>query len=220
MYSPYQVKNNKTKTIQQELQTICSGLDLFEVASKIGYANTKKGEKRIRKVINDKNLDLVHGGWDGVLGSEGFLKKLFAVIGLNLNQSNLQKEFNEIQLTTRDENFGFQSWIFVQTNFKRSGQSILSLAFLENNRRLKINKSIKRLGHDAQIKQLRKIVDKHYNSLEKIKDDGAIINFWGKVDHYVCHIDKEKVISLYPNGQIKTELDHNVNHGGAVLSLK
>ena len=79
MHSSYQIKNNKSKAIQQELQTICSGLDLFEVASKIGYANTKKGERRIHKVINDKNLGLAYGDWDGVLGAEGFLKKLFAV---------------------------------------------------------------------------------------------------------------------------------------------
>lgn len=220
MHSSYQIKNNKSKTIQQELQTICSGLDLFEVASKIGYANTKKGEKRIRRVVNDKSLNLLHGGWDGVFAAEAFLKKLLTVVGLNLKQLNLQKEFDEMQLIARDENFGFQPWIFIQTNFKRSGQSILSLAFLENSRRLKINKSIKRLGRDAQIEQLRKIVDKHYNSLVKVKEGGAIINFWGKVDHYICHIDKEKVTSLYPNGQIKAELNYDVNHGSATLFLK
>ncbi len=220
MHSSYQIKNNKSKAIQQELQTICSGLDLFEVASKIGYTNTKKGELRIHKVINDKNLGLEHGGWDGEFGSEGFLKKLFAVIGLNLNQPNLQKEFNEIKFIIRDDNFGFQPWIFVQTNFKRSSQPIFALAFLEGSRRLKIKTSIKRLDHDAQIKQLRKIVDKHYNSLEKVNEGGAIIDLWGKVDHYVCHVDKEKVISLYSDGRIKTELDHDINHGGAVLSLK
>lgn len=206
--------------IQQELQSRCGALDLSEIASEMGYSNSKKGVVRIERVLQDQYLGLCDGGWDHVLSSEGFLLRLFDVVGLDLESEGLQNEFEKIKAIAHDESFGFRPWIFVETNFKRRQQPIHQLAMMESRRRIGLDQSIKWLPKKQQIiDELRKIVREHYRTLVKVADGKRSIELWGVVDYYVCHLGREWVIRMSPSGSVLDELGHDIRHGSACMSL-
>jgi len=188
-----------------------------EIAKKMGYGkmNIAKGEKRIEKIVKDPNLGLAGGDYDGVFSSIAFIQKLLDVMGID--DEECQKDIDDIQDAIHDEQFGYQPWMFVETDFKYVSQPIHVLACLEGKRRIRIGKDIKRLPRDKQITRLSEKIRLHQKSLKKT---GGKIEMWGTPKKYICHIGENDIVEMTTGGEVISEIEHEVFHDKVTLSLR
>jgi len=174
-----------------------------------------KAKKRIKKIVNDPNLGLDGGDYDGLFSSTGFIQRLLEVMEIDDEES--RKDVDEIREIIYDDQYGYQPWMFVDTGFKRKSEPIFVLAFSEGGRRIPIRKDIKRLPRDEQIKRLSEEIRSHQKSLEET--DGKLC-IWGRPEKYICHIGENDIVEMTTDGELISEIDHNVSHGRAVISLR
>ncbi len=203
--------------IHEKIKTAYGQWSAHDIAKEMGYGKKKisKGADRVEKIVNDPNLGLAGGDYDGLFSSTAFIQKLMQVMGID--DDECQRDIEDIQNATRDAQFGYQPWIFVETDFKYVSQPIFALAFLEGKRRIKIGKDIKRLPRDKQITRLSGEIRSHQKSLKKT---GGKIGMWGIPKKYICHIGENDVIEMTTDGEVISEIKHAVLHGGATLSLR
>jgi len=187
-----------------------------EIAKEMGYGkmNIAKGEKRIENIVKDPNLGFAGGDYDGVFSSTAFIQKLLDVMGID--DEECQRDIDDIQAAIHDEQFGFQPWIFVDTDFKYVSQPIHVLACLEGKRRLQIRKDIKRLPREKQLTHLSEKIRLHQKSLKKT---GGKIDVWGTPKKYICHIGENDIVEMTTDGDVISEIEHEVFHDKAILSL-
>jgi len=190
-------------------------LSTQDLARQMGYVNVAKGVTRIEKTVNDPYLGLASGGYDGVFDSHAFIRKLLEV--MEINDEECARDLREIEEIVNDDQYGHQPWIFVETGFKRTSEPIICLAFIEHMRRIPIGKDIKRLPRDRQLARLSQEIRRHQESLQET--DGKI-SLWGKPTKYICHINENDTVEMTTDGQMISEIDHNVSHGEAVISLR
>jgi len=188
-----------------------------EIAKAMSYRkpNMAKGEKRIKKIVNDPNLGLAGGDYDGLFSSTAFIQRLLECMGIDDEVS--QKDIDEIRDAIHDDQYGYQPWMFVEAGFKRKSEPIHVLAFVEGRRRVPIRKDIKRLPRDRQLARLSEEIRLHQKFLEET--DGKIF-MWGEPKRYICHIEENDIVEMTTDGEVISEIDHNVFHGRAVIALR
>ena len=209
--------SDEIMALRQQLKNRLKKIPPGQIARKLGYSHSDKLDRRMKLMLSDPLLGLASGSFDGHYGGREFLNQLLIVTGLD--SSETRRQLNEIETQARDQNFGFQPWIFVETNFKRKGESILMLALLEARRRIKVSKKIKRLPLQQQVEMLSEIVKKHYSSLSRDGNGERCLAVWGPVDHYICHLEADKAIALSPDGYLLWGTETIKSHEGAWLSF-
>ena len=116
---------------------------------------------------------------------------------------NKPKEYTQEELEIRIELEKFKdSYIFVNTNFKRKSEPIFALAFCEARRNIGLNKTGLIFKTDKEIFQIiSKVIKEHY-----IDSDGNI-GIWGDIANYVYHhSDGESYIFDIDGNLIKNEI--------------
>jgi len=177
------IKNKLEKQIRNELKLQSKN----NIIKKLHYNSLKKGEKALDQFIKSKNLNnwLYSGFYDFKYTALGFFLQLCYISKIDEKKINnflienkkYHKEMKEIS----------NSYIFINTNFKRKNEPIVSLAFSEFKRRLKLptNQLMFKKEKDVLI-FISDFVKNHY-----INTNGKI-GIWGNIINYVLYYKKNK----------------------------
>lgn len=162
--------------IFQTLQTNLVNLDEhLNLAKKLGYYNLDKFKKAVLKIIQAKSLDvfLQNGYYDYVYTSENLVLKLAKIYGFDiLDELNQAKKLNDEVKKYKN------SYIYIDTNFKRNTEPIFMLAMMQGVRYLYFDKKelvFKSL--DKQLQFISKIVKNHYKKIKKLPLFGEITGY-------------------------------------------
>ena len=112
-------------------------------------------------------------------------------------------------MTTR-----YKPYIFIDTQFVRRNETIISLACMEQYRRISLPLEICEMERGQQIECLTQFVRQHQMTLS----DGKI-KLWGKPVKYVAHIATNLVIEILPTGEFIREIHEDVTNSGASLKV-
>ncbi len=127
---------------------------------------------------------------------------------------SVPKVYTKEEIEIRKELAKFKnSYIFVNTNFKRTSQPIFALAFCESQRNIALDKNNFIFKNDNEIFILVSDIIQEHFSITKGK-----IGIWGNIVNYVYHHSDGKTYVFDTNGQQIEEI--NVVEGRAVLRLK
>lgn len=155
--------------------------DLYK---KIGYNSKQTFEKSLNKFLKHKSVKewIEKGYYDFTNNASEFFVKLSKELGFK--DSEINNTISKINEYIEEKNKLSSSYIFVNTNFKREGESILTLAILENKRRVSLYKDEKFLFKPINeiLELVSSIVVEHY----KINNGKCFI--WGEIVNYQLHL--------------------------------
>lgn len=166
--------------LKQILNQKIKDSSLEELKEKLGYQSIKKLEKSIDKFISTNTIyDWLNSGfYDLTNDAKTFFEKLCRALDIDENEINKQlQDFTNL----KNEIDKFKdSYIFVNTNFKRTTEPILALAFCESKRRISLfnNERFFYKSIDEILKLVSNIIIEHY----KINDGKCSI--WGDIVNY------------------------------------
>lgn len=162
--------------IFQTLQTNLTNLDeRLNLAKKLGYYSLDKLNQALLKITQAKSLDefLQNGYYDYVYTSENLVLKLAKIYGLDiLDELNQAKKLNDEVKKYKN------SYIYIDTNFKRNTESIFVIAMMQGTRYLYFDKkelAFKSL--DKQLQFISKVVKNHYKKIKKLPLFGEITGY-------------------------------------------
>ncbi|VYT01405.1 hypothetical protein [Campylobacter ureolyticus] len=162
--------------IFQTLQVNLTNLDeRLNLAKKLGYYSLDKLNQALLKITQAKSLDefLQNGYYDYFYTSENLVLKLAKIYGLDiLDELNQAKKLND------EVNKYKNSYIYIDTNFKRNTEPIFMLAMMQGVRYLYFDKKelvFKSL--DKQLQFISKVVKNHYKKIKKLPLFGEITGY-------------------------------------------
>jgi hypothetical protein len=198
--------------LKQELNKKIKNTPLQFFLNELNYNSKQKIKNALDKFINCESIDkwLNSGFYDLVYSAEDLFISLCNV--LKINGKEVSIELNKSK-ELRDEIERFKdSYLFVNTNFKRKGEPILALAFCEGKRRISLYKDKKYLF--SSLNEILNMVSieiiKHY-----IFNDGKA-SIWGKIENYQLHLFGE-IYTFDTKGNI---LNTNENFDTNIASLE
>ena len=185
-----------------------------DLSKKLGYSNKVKFEETLNKFLqfSDLNQWFEKGHYDLVNNTEEFFIKLSKA--LNIEDSLIDKELKKTEFYRQEVEKFKDSYIFVNTNFKRKNEPIFALAFCENQRRISLYKIENLLFKtiDEIFEILSKEIKKHY-----LQNKGTL-KIWGKINSYQIHLFG-KIYVFNINGNLKSN-DVIVFENKATLKYK
>jgi len=152
-------------------------------------ASTKKTQEALKKFISSKDLhSWLHSGfYDFQYTALDFFNKLCEIIDIDKDRVE-QALLDDKKYHAEVKKFQ-DSYIYVHTNFKRKGEPIFALAFLESQRRLKVPvENLLFKTEDEILKSVSDFIVNHY-----ITTNGDI-GIWGKALNYVFHHNGKEYI--------------------------
>ncbi len=199
-------KEIKKKVYQEENKENLSRL--------MGYQVLSRFQKRLDSLMICTHLKewLKSSGYDFVHSNESFLIKLCEC--LSFSETQYMPVINDINATHLSLARMPQPYIFVNTNFKRQGETIISLAFMEGHRHIMIPKELVYYSDDEGVSRVSKMVKSHYDGLK----NGALL-LWGKIENYVYHVNKKTFLFNTEGKIISEEEEGNPSHPRAVLLI-
>ncbi|WP_121628918.1 hypothetical protein [Poseidonibacter antarcticus] len=122
------------KTIKEKLNST----DIGNLYKKVGYNSSKKFIKTLNKLksTNSTYAWIYSANYDLVYNSKDFLTKLFDV--LDINESLVDDEINKVREYYEEKEKFRNSYIFVNTYFRRKNEPIFPLAFCEKYRNISL----------------------------------------------------------------------------------
>jgi len=185
-----------------------------DLSKKLGYSNQVKFEETLNKFLQFLNIYqwFEKGHYDLVNNAEDFFIKLSKA--LNIEDSLIHKELKKTEFYRQEVEKFKDSYIFVNTNFKRKNEPIFALAFCENQRRISLYKIENLLFKtiDEIFEILSKEIKKHY-----LQNKGTL-RIWGKIVSYQVHIF-DTIYTFDTNGKLRSN-DVIVFENKATLKYK
>lgn len=179
--------------------------DLYK---KIGYNSKQIFEKSLNKFLKYKSLKewIEKGYYDFTNNATEFFVKLSKELGFK--DSEINNTIFKITEYIEEKNKLSSSYIFVNTNFKRENEAILTLAMLENKRRISLYKDEKFLFKPINeiLELVSSIVVEHY----EINNGKCFI--WGDIVNYQLHLF-DNLYTYTIDGKLideKNDLDLNI----------
>lgn len=183
------------------------------IAKELGYSNSTKFEITLNKFLQFSTLYewFQCGHYDLVNTAEDFFIKLSKA--LKIDEDTINNEIENITLYKKEIEKFKDSYIFVNTNFKRKNEPIFALALCENQRRISLykieNLLFKTIDEIFEILSIE--IKKHY-----LLNKGTL-KIWGKINSYQIHLfGKIYVFDINGNLQINDEI---VCENRAVLEI-
>ena len=169
-----------------------------KIVKQMGYNSIKKGLNTLDSFLTHEDLySWLHSGhYDLKYNSKEFFEKLCEVLDISDEDIKIELEYQEA-LHVEMAKFK-NSYIFVNTNFKRTTQPIFALAFCEHFRKFK--PPVKELVFKTDIEILEVISNSVQNHYKSSKGE---IGIWGKVVNYVFHLNEENTYLYSIDGIIK-----------------
>ena len=184
------------------------------LAKELGYSNLTKFEITLNKFLQFSTLYewFECGHYDLVNTAQDFFIKLSKV--LKIDENTINNEIKNITLYKHEVEKFKDSYIFVNTNFKRKNEPIFTLALCENQRRISLYKNENLLfkSLDEIIEILSIEIKKHY------LQNSDKLGIWGKIVSYQVHLF-DTIYILDTNGNLKSN-DLIVFENKAILKYK
>ena len=170
--------------LKQELDNKIKNTPLQTVIKKLDYNSERKLKKSLDKFINCESINkwLNSGFYDLVYNAENFLIDICNLF--KIDKEILSYEIKKVnQLKKENERFK-NSYIFINTNFKRKSEPIFALALCESKRRISLYKNEKYLfkSIDEILNIVSKQIINHY-----INSSGKL-GIWGEIENYQLHL--------------------------------
>ena len=183
------------------------------LTKELGYSNLTKFEITLNKFLQFSTLNewFQCGHYDLVNTAGDFFIKLSKA--LKIDEDTINNEIKNITLYKKEIEKFKDSYIFVNTNFKRKNEPIFALALCENQRRISLYKIENLLFKtiDEIFEILSKEIKKHY-----LQNKGTL-KIWGKINSYQVHLFG-KIYVFDINGDLKIN-DEIVCENRAVLKI-
>lgn len=165
-----------------------------EIARQLGYQNAATCEAKINNILSSPHLGLEDSEYDFRYSTAEFIVKLAQV--LDIPALLVDKVIEEIQAELLKQTQKFRSYIYVETFFRRRGQPIFALAFMEGSRHISITKEIRCLNLDRQLGEVQSLIRNHYRSTK------GELPMWGTIARYVFYYQEDLVIEFSPAGKM------------------
>ena len=184
------------------------------LTKELGYSNSTKFEKTLNKFFQFSTLYgwFQCGHYDLVNTAEDFFIKLSKA--LKIDENTINNEIKNITLYKHEVEKFKDSYIFVNTNFKKKNEPIFALALCENQRKISLYKKENLLfkSTDEMLEILSIEIKKHY------LQNSDNLGIWGKIVSYQVHLF-DTIYILDTNGSLKSN-DVIVFENKATLKYK
>ena len=184
------------------------------LTKELGYSNSTKFEKTLNKFFQFSTLYgwFQCGHYDLVNTAEDFFIKLSKA--LKIDEDTINNEIKNITLYKHEVEKFKDSYIFINTNFKRKNEPIFALALCENQRRISLYKNENLLFKitDEILEILSIEIKKHY------LQNSDNLRIWGKIVSYQVHIF-DTIYTFDTNGKLRSN-DVIVFENKATLKYK
>ena len=184
------------------------------LAKDLGYSNLIKFETTLNKFLEFSTLYewFQCGHYDLVNTAGDFFIKLSKA--LKIDENTINNEIKNITLYKHEVEKFKDSYIFVNTNFKRKNEPIFTLALCENQRRISLYKKENLLfkSTDEILEILSIEIKKHY------LQNSDNLGIWGKIVSFQVHLFNTIYI-FDTNGNLKSN-DVIVFENKATLKYK
>jgi hypothetical protein len=166
-----------------------------EILKAMGYQRpTSANLERLQNVLDDPGFGLNDGGFDFKYGSEGFLRAMCVVTGMDMALAD--QYICRIKKYLKEEREAFKPYLWVDTGFKRTSQPIFALAVCEHQRYLDFPKGFWRLSIDRQLGRAQCRVREH------VYESGGELGIWGHIKQYWFYYKKNAAYLLALNGEV------------------
>ncbi len=196
IYSSY-LKKGRTMNLFYTIKQTLPHINQDELLRTMGYNNLSTGHETLEKFIASESiyLWLKTGHFDMKYSSQTFLQKLLAALGLGSQyEEEIEAAKKRLDAVTKMK---FNPYIFVDTNFRRKGQPIFTLALLENKRRIPVDKELLVFKDESEVLIIiGNIIKKHY-----LESNGKL-QLWGEIYTYVYHHYTGKKYIFNPDGTL------------------
>lgn len=166
-----------------------------EILKAMGYQRpTSANLERLQSVLDDPDFGLNNSGFDFKYSSEGFLRALCVVIGMD--KASSEQRIFRLKKCLKEEQEAFKPYIWVDTGFKRQSQPVFALAVCEHQRYLDFPKGFWRLSIDRQLDRAQCRVREH------VYGTGGELGIWGHIKQYWFYYKKNAAYLLALNGEV------------------
>ena len=166
-----------------------------EVLKTMGYNNLQKGHLTLKQFLDTGTtyLWLKKGTYDLKYNSEEFLKQLLKALDLtSIGKYEIKQYSRRLDAISAMRN---TPYIFVYTHFKRKGESLHVMAFMEARRHIHIDKEQLVFKSESEaLDIIGNIVKKHYFLCE------GKLPLWGEICNYIYHNSDGKKFVFNTNG--------------------
>lgn len=166
--------------------------NLHDVAKQLGYNNDQKLSERLDLILDSPNLALDKSSFDFHYSTPELIRKLCQILSIPAKFCNVI--ISEIEASIEASKRKFKSYLYIETNFRRSTQPIFMLAALNSQRYIPID-DIQELILNEQIEHVQALLKSHYAKQ-------SILPLWGEIDSYVYFYDEQTIIIFSPAGRI------------------
>jgi hypothetical protein len=194
------------QSIINERLSVC---DLNQIASDLNYKPEKLNE-RIKTITESHYLGLDGSYYDFKYSQQEFVENLCEQ--LQIPSKLYEKVIGDLGAEITKRKYGFKSFIFIETEFKRNNQPIFVLAALEGKRYLKVDYEIAKLSLNDQIRHLQKIVCDHYKKEKSLP-------LWGDIRKFVYYYSEGIILIFSVYGVLLNVVD-KYPRSGAIIGLK
>lgn len=188
--------------------------DPHHIVTLMGYRQQQptKGLNRLKALLTAPDLLgwFNQSGFDFKYSNREFVLKLGNI--LNIPTSEVTAGITAANKEQMRIEKMFPAYIFIDTNFKRQGQPILVLAFLEGRRHIHISKYDVLRNKAAELQRIQHIVMQHY------RENNGHLELWGKIHRYLYVYAVKQRLAILPNGEITNDNDCQLQK--ASLTLK
>ncbi len=182
-------------TLLDEIRLRTAHVTQSELLQLMGYASvSEKTLSQLQRVLDDPHLGLGQAYFDFKFNSEGFLRKLCQVLGLG--HIDVDHTIDAIKRELQEDQRAFKPYLFVDTEFRRQGQSIAILALCEWMRRLDFPQQFWRKTLVDQVEAARQRVREH------MKSTLGELGVWGSIKRYRFYYTEEDCVILSTTGDI------------------
>lgn len=200
--------------LKQKLNEKIKNTSIEVLTNSLNYNSSKKAKKAINKFLDSTSIDiwLNSGFYDLVYSAEAFFIALCDVFKIDKEQ--VSQEINKSNEKRNEIERFKDSYIFINTNFKRTSEPIFALAFSEAKRRISLYKDEKYLFKpvDEILNLISNEIIKHY-----IFNDGKI-GIWRKIENYQLHLFGD-IYTFDTKGKLLSSKE-NLDTNRASLKLK
>lgn len=199
--------------ILQYLKEKVQQQDLNHISKKLGYSNLKNFEKTLLEFSKSSSIIewFESSHYDLVNTNEDFFIKLSKA--LNIDNQIILDELEIIKLYKNEIDQFKNSYIFVNTNFKRTSEPIHALAMMESKRRIPLNRNkyLYFKNKNQQQNIVSELIKEHY------KSNFGEAAIWGKIKSYKVYL-KDEIYHFDTNGEVIKDCSE-VTENRAILSI-
>ena len=181
------------QTIKQKLQTTSQK----KLLKQMGYDSLKTGQKTLQSLLDADDIYqwIKTGHFDFKYTSKAFVKTLCKV--QEVSEIDYVLVLDAYEQRAQKINHESYSFIYVNTDFVRTSESVMVLAILEGKRRVWLDKEVLfDMSKDEIIFHVSKLIQEHYQAVK------GTLTLWGEIKNYVLHYKDEESVIFDVDGNV------------------